>query len=346
MDKLRAMQASVKLFVMALSNMEITKMKNLARVLCAALLLSLSGPVLSQFPDKQVRIIVPYPPAGTTDILARLIATRLTERMKQPFVIENRPGAGGAIGSVAVAKAPADGYTLLMGTVNSHGINTALLKSLPYDAIKDFYPITIVGSTPNVLAVHPSVPAKNLAELIALARAKPGSLNFGSTSPGGSPHMSGELLKAMAQVDIIHIPYKGAGPMLIDLIGGQVQMGFDNLPSSIGHIRSGKIRAIAVTTLKRFPGAPEIPTMDESGLPGYEVSAWFGLLAPAGTPKAVVDTLYSNVAVILKSPGMDKQLLDLGAEAGGNTPEAYAKQIAADVEKWKKVVAVTGAKAD
>ncbi len=321
-------------------------MKPIARALLALLATGFAGLSAAQYPDKQVRIIVPYPPAGTTDILARLIANKLTERLKQPFVVENRPGAGGAIGSVAVAKSPADGYTLLMGTVNSHGINTALFKTLPYDAIKDFYPVTIVGSTPNVLAVHPAVPAKNLTELIALAKAKPGSLNFGSTSQGGSPHMSGELLKAMAGVDIAHIPYKGAGPMLIDLIGGQVQMGFDNLPSSIGHIRSGKIRPIAITTFKRFPGAPEIPTMDESGLKGYEVSAWFGLLAPAGTPKAVVDSLYSNVAAILKQPGMDKQLLDLGAEPGGNTPEAYAKLIASDVEKWKKVVAVTGVKAE
>jgi tripartite-type tricarboxylate transporter receptor subunit TctC len=307
---------------------------------CAAL------PVLAEYPDKPVKIIVPYPPAGTTDILARLIAQRLTERMKQPFVIENRPGAGGAIGSVAVAKSPADGYTLLMGTVNSHGINSALFKNLPYDAVKDFAPITIVGSTPNVLAVHPSVPAKNLAELLALARAKPGSLNFASTSQGGSPHMSGELLKSMTGVDIAHIPYKGAGPMLIDLIGGQVQMGFDNLPSSIGHIRSGRIRAIAVTTAKRFPGTPEIPTMAESGVPGYEVSAWFGLLAPAGTPKPVIDTLYMNIAAILKQPEVVKQLFDLGAEPGGNTPEAYARQIGADVEKWKKVVAATGVKAE
>jgi len=321
-------------------------MQTLIRTALAAALSFAALSVCAQFPDKQVKIIVPYPPAGTTDILARLIATRLTDRLKQAFVIENRPGAGGAIGSVVVAKSPPDGYTLLMGTVNSHGINTALLPNLPYDAIRDFYPITIVGSTPNVLSVNPSVPAKNLAELLALARAKPGGLNFGSTSPGGSPHMSGELMKAMAQVDITHIPYKGAGPMLIDLIGGQVQMGFDNLPSSIGHIRSGKIRGIAVTTLKRFPGAPTLPTMNESGLPGYEVSAWFGLLAPAGTPKAVVDALYSNIAAILKSPGMDKQLLDLGAEPGGNTPEAYAAQIVSDVEKWKKVVAVTGAKAD
>ena len=305
-----------------------------------------SASALAEFPEKQVRIVVPYPPAGTTDILARLIAQKLTERLKHPFVVENRPGAGGAIGSVAVAKSPADGYTLLMGTVNSHGINTAMIPNLPYDAIRDFAPVTIVGSTPNVLSVNPSVPAKTLAELLALARAKPGSLNFGSTSPGGSPHMSGELLKAMAQVDILHIPYKGAGPMLIDLIGGQLQMGFDNLPSSIGHIRSGKIRAIAVTTLKRFPGAPEIPTMNESGLPGYEVSAWFGLLAPAHTPRTVIDALYSNIAAILKQPGMGKQLLDLGAEPGGNTPEAYARQIAEDVEKWRKVVAVTGAKAE
>ena len=316
------------------------------RLIVAAAFCLAAGTALADFPDKQVKIIVPYPPAGTTDILARLIATKLTARLKHPFVVENRPGAGGAIGSVAVAKSPADGYTLLMGTVNSHGINTSMVKNLPYDAIRDFAPITIVGSTPNVLTVNPALPAKNLAELLALARAKPGSLNFGSTSPGGSPHMSGELLKAIGQVDITHVPYKGAGPMLIDLIGGQVQMGFDNLPSSIGHIRSGRIRGITVTTLKRFPGAPEIPTMNESGLPGYEVSAWFGLLAPAHTPKAVVDILYSNIAAILKQPGIEKQLLDLGAEPGGNTPEAYAKQIAADVEKWKKVVAATGVQAE
>lgn len=233
-----------------------------------------------------------------------------------------------------------------MGTVNSHGINSALFRNLPYDAVRDFAPITIVGVTPNVLAVNPSVPAKNLAELLALARAKPGGLNFGSTSQGGSPHMSGELLKSMANVDIAHIPYKGAGPMLIDLIGGQVQMGFDNLPSSIGHIRSGKVRALAVTTPKRSPVAPEIPTMAESGLPGYEVSAWLGLLAPAATPKAVIDALYANIAALLKQPEVVKQLYELGAEPGGLTPEAYAKQIAADVEKWKKVVAATGVKAE
>jgi tripartite-type tricarboxylate transporter receptor subunit TctC len=322
-------------------------MKRIAHALAAGLLACLAGLAAAQYPEKQVRLIVPSPPAGTTDILARLIANKLAERMKQAFVVENRPGAGGAIGSAAVARAPADGYTLLMGTVDSHGINPALFGNLPYDPIQDFAPITIVCSTPNVLAVHPSLPAKNLAELLALARASPGTLNFGSTSPGGSPHMSGELLKTMTGIDIIHVPYKGAGPMLSNLLGGQLEMGFDNLPSSIGHIRTGKIRAIAVTTAKRFPGAPDIPTMSESGLKGYEVSSWFGLFAPAGTPQsAVVDTLYATVAGILKEPGLDKHLLGMGAEPGGNTPEAFAQQIASDVEKWKKVVAATGAKVE
>ncbi len=303
-------------------------------------------PALAEYPDKPVKIIVPYPPGGTTDILARVIAQRLTERLKQSFVVENRGGASGAIGTQAVAKSPADGYTLCMGTIGTHGINSALFKNLPYDAVKDFAPITIVGITPNVLTVHPSVPAKNLQELLALARAKPGTLNFGSTSPGGSPHMAGELFKTMANIDITHIPYKGAGPMLIDLVGGQIQMGFDNMPSSIGHIRSGKLRAIAVTTTKRWPGAPDVPTMAESGLPGYEVSAWFGLLAPAGTPRPVVDLLYKNISDILRQPDMVKQLFELGAEPGGNTPEAFARYIAADVEKWTRVVAATGVKVE
>lgn len=312
----------------------------IAALCCAAL------PALAEYPDKPVRIIVPYPPGGTTDILARIIASRLGERLKQSFVVENRGGASGAIGAQAVAKSPADGYALLMGTISTHGINSALFKSLPYDAVKDFAPITIVGITPNVLSVHPSVPAKDVAELLALARAKPGGLNFGSTSQGGSPHMSGELFKTMANVNIAHIPYKGAGPMLADLVGGQIQMGFDNMPSSIGFIRSGKIRALAVTTTTRWPGAPEIPTMAESGLAGYEVSAWFGLLAPAGTPKPVVDLLFRNVSDILKQPEVAKQLFDLGAEPGGNTPEAFARHIAQDVEKWTRVVATTGIKAE
>jgi tripartite-type tricarboxylate transporter receptor subunit TctC len=320
------------------------------RIRIAALMalaaLACSAAAQAPYPDKPVRIIVPYPAAGTSDILARVVAPHLQKKLGQPFIVDNRGGASGAIGTVAVAKAPADGHTLLLGTINTHGINSALQKNLAYDAVKDFAPITVIAYTPNVLSVHPSVPAKNLAELLALLRANPGKYSFGSTSIAGSPHMSGELLKAMAKVDIQHVPYKGAGPMLNDLIGGQIPMGFDNLPSSINFIKSGRIRAIALTTLKRWPGTPDIPTMAESGLPGSVVSGGFGLLAPAGTPRAVVDQLHRTVAEIVKQPDVSKQLFDLGSEPGGNPPEAFARDIVADVEKWKKVAAETGAKAE
>ena len=298
------------------------------------------------YPNKPVRLIVPYPAGGTTDIIARLAAQQLSERLKQPFVVENKAGANGAIGSVEVARAPADGYTLLMGTASTHGINSAVYKSLPYDAVKDFAPVTIVASTPNIIAVHPSVPAKNLQELLALAKAQPGKLNYGSTSLGGSPHMSAELLKMMAGVDMVHVPYKGAAPMLTDLMGGQVQVGFDNLPSTINFVPSGKVRAIAVTTPQRWTGAPEIPTVAESGLPGYEVSGWFGLLAPAGTPPAVLATIQQALAEAVKQPDVNKQMLELGAQPVANTPDAFAKLVQADVAKWRDVVKTTGVKLD
>ena len=289
------------------------------------------------YPSRPIKLVVPYPPGGTTDLLARAIAPRLGERLGQAVVIENKAGAGGVIGAQQVAKSPADGYTLVFATIASHGIIPALQNPPPYDPVKDFAPITLVAGTPNVLLVNNAVPAKNLAELLAMARAKPGSLNFGSTSQGGSPHMSGELLKLQAGVDIVHVPYKGGGPMLIDLIGGQIQMGFDNLPSSIAQVRGGKVRALAVTTAKRWPGAPEIPTMAEAGVPGYEMSAWFGLLAPAGTPKAVVDRLQREVAAILKLPEVEKQFFELGAEPGGMSPEDFGRYISADRDKWAKV---------
>ncbi len=309
-----------------------------------ALTLAVALPALAEFPDRPIRIVVPYPPGGTSDLLARAVAPRLGERLKQTVVIENRAGAGGVIGSQVVAKSPADGYTLLLGTIATHGILPVLQKPAPYDAVKDFAPVTLLASTPNVLVVNPSAPVRNLAELLALARAKPGSVNFGSTSLGGSPHMSGELLKTMAQVDIVHVPYKGGGPMLIDLMGGQIPVGFDNLPSSMNHIRAGKIRALAVTTAKRWPGAPEIPTMAEAGVPGYEASAWFGLLAPASTPKPIVELLQRHVAAILRQPEVEKTLLEQGAEPVGNTPDEFARLIAAELQKWDKVVAATGVK--
>jgi tripartite-type tricarboxylate transporter receptor subunit TctC len=315
----------------------------------SAALLSVAAMAAAQaqgYPSKPVRLIVPYPAGGTTDIIARVAAQQLSERLKQPFVVENKGGANGAIGSAEVARAPADGYTLLMGTASTHGINSAVYKTLPYDAVKDFAPVTIVASTPNIIAVHPSVPAKNLQELLALAKAQPGKLNYGSTSLGGSPHMSAELLKMMAHIDMLHVPYKGAAPMLTDLMGGQVQVGFDNLPSTINFVRSGKVRAIAVTTAQRWPGAPEIPTVAESGVPGYEVSGWFGLLAPAGTPPAVLKTLQQAIAEAVKQPEVNKQMLDLGALPVANTPEAFAALVQADVAKWREVVKSTGVKLD
>lgn len=293
------------------------------------------------YPVKPVRIIVPYPAGGTTDIIARLAAAQLSERLRQPFVVENRAGASGAIGSVAVAQAAADGYTLVMGTASSHGINSALQNNLPYDAVKDFAPVTVVASAPNIIVVHTSVPARTLGELLALAKTRPGQINFGSTSPGGSPHMSAELLKMMAGVDMTHVPYKGASPMLTDLVGGQIQAGFDNLPSTIAFVRSGKLRALAVTTAQRWPGAADIPTVAES-VPGYEVSGWFGLLAPAGTPKAVLDTLQTAVAQAVRDPEVTRQLRSLGAEPVASRPEAFAQQIRADVDKWRGVVKATG----
>lgn len=294
------------------------------------------------YPNKPVRLIVPYPAGGTTDIIARITADRLSQHFKQPFVVDNRPGASGAIGAMAVKQAAPDGYTLVMGTASSHGINSALNDQLPYDAVKDFAAITKVAITPNVIAVHPSLPASNLQELLALARDKPGEINFGSTSAGGSPHMSGELLKMMAGVDLLHVPYRGAGPMLTDLVGGQIMVGFDNLPSTMPFIRSDKVRALAVTTKERWPGAPDIPTVAESGVPEYEVTGWFGLLAPAQTPDKIRGQLQQAVVAMLESEQVKQQLLELGALGAANTPAVFAEEIAGDVARWQKVVETTG----
>jgi tripartite-type tricarboxylate transporter receptor subunit TctC len=298
----------------------------------------------AQFPDKPIKIIVPYPPGGTTDLLARSLAPRLAERLSQPVLIDNRGGAGGVIGSQVVAKAPADGYTLVFGSIASHGILPAIQNPPPYDPLKDFAPISLVAMTPNVLLANVASPFKSLSDLIQMARSKPGELNFGSTSLGGSPHMSGELLKSLAKINMVHVPYKGGAPMLVDLIGGQVPIAFDNLPSSIQHIRSGKVRALAVTTTKRWPGAPEIPTMAEAGLTNYESSAWFGLFAPGATPKPVVELLQRHVAAILKQPEVEKLYLEQGAMPVGNTSEEFAKFIAGEMVKWRTVVNDTGVK--
>ena len=308
----------------------------LAPMACIAQAL-VPAPVVMQGGDKTIRIVVPYPPGGTTDLLARAIAPRLGERLGQAVVVENKAGAGGVIGAQQVAKAAPDGRTLVFASIASHGIIPALQNPPPYDPVVDFTPITLVASTPNVLLANAELPTRDVRELIAMARAEPGKINFGSTSHGGSPHMSGELLESMADIKMQHVPYKGGAPMLIDLMGGQIPIAFDNLPSSMVYIKAGKVRALAVTTSKRWPGAPEIPTMAEAGVPGYEVDAWFGLLAPAGTPRAVIDELNRNVIAVLKTPEVETLFFEQGALPVGNTSEEFGAFIRAELAKWSKV---------
>jgi tripartite-type tricarboxylate transporter receptor subunit TctC len=291
-------------------------------------------------------LVVPFPAGGTTDILARAAAQQLTELLGQSVVVDNRPGAAGNIGSDVVAKSPADGYTLLMGTVGTHAINPSLYSKMPYDHIKDFVPIVLVAGVPNVLVVNPALPVNSVADLIKLAKEKPGSINFASSGSGTSIHLSGELFKTMAGVDMTHVPYKGSAPAITDLMGGQVQIMFDNLPSSLQQIKAGKLRAIAVTSLKRAPALPNVPTISESGLPGFEASSWFGILAPAGTPASVVTRINAEVNKWLQSADAREKLLAQGAEAAGGSPEQFAAFIRSETDKWAKVVKASGAKVD
>jgi tripartite-type tricarboxylate transporter receptor subunit TctC len=298
------------------------------------------------YPTRPIRLVVPFPAAGTTDILARAAAQKLTETLGQAVVVDNRPGAGGNIGSDLVAKSAPDGYTLLMGTVGTHAINPSLYSKMPYDHVKDFVPLVLVAGVPNVLVVNPALPVNSVADLIKLAKDKPGTINFASSGSGTSIHLSGELFKTMAAVDMTHVPYKGSSPALTDLIGGQVQVMFDNLPSALPQIKGGKLRAIAVTSLKRAPALPDIPTISESGLPGFEASSWFGVLAPAGTPAPIVARINAEVNKWLQSADAREKLLAQGAEAAGGSPEQFAAHIRAETEKWAKVVKASGAKVD
>ncbi len=298
------------------------------------------------FPNHSIRLVVPFPAGGTTDILARDVAKRLTETLGQAVVVDNRAGAGGNIGADIVAKSAPDGYTLLMGTVGTHAINPSLYAKMPYDHVKDFVPVVLVAGVPNVLVVNPSVPINSVADLIKMAKAKPGSINFASSGSGTSIHLSGELFKTMTGVDMTHVPYKGSSPALTDLMGGQVQVMFDNLPSSLALIKSGKLRAVAVTSLKRAPALPDVPTVAESGVPGFEASSWFGILAPAGTPAPIVAKLNAEVNQWLQSPEGKAQLLAQGAEVAGGPPDRFVAHIRAESDKWAKVVKASGAKVD
>ncbi len=298
------------------------------------------------YPSKPIRFVVPYPAGGPLDTVARLLAQKVSEGVGQPVVVDNKPGAGGNIGADIVAKSPADGYTILMGAVATHAINPTLYASIPYDPVRDFAPITQVASTPNVLVVNPAVPVATVAEFIAYAKANSGKLNFASGSTGSAGHLAGELFKAMAGIEMTHVPYKGAAPAMNDLIGGQIHLMFDNLASSLGQVRAGKVRALAVTTAKRTPLAPELPTIAEAGLPGFDISTWFGVFAPAGTPREALDRLHGQFTRALAAPDVREKMQNLGAEPVGNHPEEFAAYIRAEGEKYARVIKASGARAD
>ncbi|MFO1396346.1 MAG: tripartite tricarboxylate transporter substrate binding protein [Burkholderiales bacterium] len=299
------------------------------------------------YPSKPIRIVVPFPAGGTTDILARAVAAKLSETTGQPAVVDNRPGAGGNIGAELVAKSAPDGYTFLMGTVGTHAINPGLYAKMPYDHVKDFAPVILVAGVPNVLVVNPALPVNSVQELIAYIKANPGKVNFASSGSGTSIHLSGELFKTMTGLQMTHVPYKGSAPALQDLVGGQVQIMFDNLPSSLALIKGGKLKALAVTSAERSSALPDVPTVAEAGLPGFEASSWFGLLAPAGTPKEAIAKINGEVAKWLATPEAKEKLASQGAiAASGLTPEDFQKHIASETTKWAKVVKESGAKVD
>ena len=296
------------------------------------------------YPTRPIKWIVPYPPAGTTDVLARIIAQWLTEKLGQSVVVENKPGAGNNLGTEAALSAPPDGYTMLL--VNpAHGINATLYKNLNFNFIRDVAPVAGIVRTPNVMEVTPSFPAKTVAEFIAYCKANPGKINMASSGSGTSVHLSGELFKSMTGCDMMHVPYKGAGPALVDLMGGQVHVLFDNLPSSIGHIKNGKLRALAVTSQEREPSMPQLPTVGET-VPGYEATAWFGIGMPKNTPREFIDRINAEVNRALADPKMRERLAELGGKPIAGSPEDFGKVIAAETAKWEKVVISSGAKVE
>ncbi|HET8830678.1 MAG TPA: tripartite tricarboxylate transporter substrate binding protein [Casimicrobiaceae bacterium] len=322
-------------------------MKRITTLLVGLAFASLAGVSHAQaWPSKPIRWIVPFAPGGTTDILARTIAEKLTPALGKPVIVENNPGAGGSVGATQTAKAAPDGYTIMGGTISTHAINASLYKQLPYDPVKDFVPITLIARVPNLLVVNPEVPAKNVKELIALLKANPGKYTFASSGNGTSQHLSGELFKSMAGVDMQHIPYKGSPPALQDVVGGQVTMTFDNITTAWPLAKAGKLRALAVTTAKRSPIAPDVPTLAESGLAGYEVGSWQGVFAPAGTPPDVVKRLNTEIVKIINMPDVRAKLEALGAEPVGNSSDEFATIVKSEVAKWAKVVKESGAHVD
>ena len=298
------------------------------------------------FPSRPIRMICPFPPGGTTDLVARLVAQKFTEAWGQQVVVDNRPGAGGVIGTEMVAQAAPDGYTILLGSITTHAVNPALYKNLKFDPVKDFAPVSLVVSSPQLLAVHPSVPAKSVKELIALAKAKPGQYNYASAGTGTSPHLTFELFRSMAGIDVVHVPYKGTGPAITDLVGGQVQMMITGVVALMPHVKSNRLRALGVTSAKRVAALPDVPTVAESGVPGFDVSSWFGVFLPARTPRPIVMKMNEEIRKILANPDVRQRLIDQGADPASNTPEEFAAYVKAEMARWGQVVRSTGAKAD
>ena len=294
-----------------------------------------------EWPAKPITLVVPFAAGGTTDLVGRPLAQNLAARLGQSVVVDNRAGAGGTIGAEIAAKASADGYTLFLCTV-AHTIAPGMYRSLSYDFEHDFDPITVVALVPNVLIVNPSIPAKTAAELIAFAKSNPGKMNFGSAGPGSVEHLAGELFRSMARIDIVHVPYKGGAPMMTDLIAGHIEMAIETSGSALQHIKSGAVRALAVSTREPSPYFPGLPTLDQSALPGYDVTTWYGLLVPRGTPAAVEAKLYATTAELLKSPDMTARLTDLGAIAGGEPPDRFRAFIASETARWTKVTKAAG----
>jgi tripartite-type tricarboxylate transporter receptor subunit TctC len=310
--------------------------------LCAS---SAFAQTAANYPSKPIRVVVPFAAGGGADIIARIVGQKMTEAWGQQVIVDNRAGAGGNIGAEIVAKAPPDGYTLLMPS-SSLAINPNVYKAVPYDPVKDFAPITQPGLLPNILVVHPSIPAKTVKELVVLAKSRRGQLSYASAGAGTGTHLAGEMFKLAAGLDLVHVPYKGGGALISDLLGGQVALTFATLPSVMPYIKAGKLRPLAMTTTKRWPGLPDVPTMIESGYKGFEISTWIGFMAPAGTPKEIIGKLRSEVVRIIGVPDVRQRFNDLGIEPVGDTPEHFAQYIRSELAKYAKVAQQSGAKAE
>ena len=313
------------------------KLLSLLLVPMALLGLGAAGARAAGYPEQLVTIVVPFPAGGTTDILAREVAHELSQRWKQSVIVENKGGASGSIGSRQVAEAKPDGYTLLI-TATHHVINPSLLKNLPYDTRRAFTPLALIAMVPNVLVVHPDFPARSVADLIRMAKENPGAINFGSAGVGGANHLSGELFKWMAGVDMTHVPYKGAAPAMNDLLGGQIPVMFDSVPGVLPHVQAGKLRALGVTTRTRVAALPDVPTIDEAGVEGFEATAWFGLYGPANMPQPLVEKIWTDVAAVLRSAHIEEKFGKLGAEAGTPPQPEFARFVAAEIDKWSEVI--------